>query len=178
MSIRPIHLLGSPALRERATEIERVDAPVTALIDDLVDTMRADGGIGLAANQIGIPKRVAVVAAGAGQPLVLINPVILEREGTSTAEEGCLSIPDIFVDIERAARIAVETTGRDGQRVRVDADDLKARAIQHEIDHLDGLLIIDHASPLKRRLLLNKWRRLRKGKEGFLKEVSAAAVEE
>lgn len=178
MTIRPIHLLGSPALRERAAEIERVDAAVTALIDDLLDTMKADGGIGLAANQIGVAKRVAVVAAGDEQPLVLINPVIVAREGTSTAEEGCLSIPDIFVDVERAARITLETTGRDGQRVRVAADELRARAIQHEVDHLDGMLIIDHASPLKRRLLLNKWRRLRKGKEGFLKEVSAAAVRE
>lgn len=176
MSVRSIHLLGSPVLRERAAEIERVDPGIEALIDDLIATMRGDGGIGLAANQIGVLRRVAVVATGEDAPLVLINPVIVAREGSSTSEEGCLSIPDIFVDVERAARITVETTGRDGQRVRIEADEIKARAIQHEIDHLDGVLIIDHASPLKRRLLLNKWRRLRKGKQGFLKEVSAAAA--
>lgn len=177
MSVRPIHLLGSHALRERAAEVAAVDEEVRALVEDLLDTMRGDKGIGLAANQIGIARRVAVVDTNDGQPpLALINPVILERAGSVVQEEGCLSIPEIYGNVERALRVVVETTTLDGARTRVEATELRARAIQHEMDHLDGVLFIDHLSPLKRRLLLNKWRRLRKGKEGFLKEVPAAAV--
>ncbi len=179
MSIRPIHLLGSPVLRERAADVEQVDADVRALVLDLFDTMRADKGIGLAANQIGVARRVAVVDANDGQPpLVLINATLVEQEGRSLQEEGCLSIPDIYADVERAHRVVVETTTLEGGRQRVEATELRARAILHEMDHLDGVLFLDHVSPLKRRLLLNKWHRLRRGKVGLLKEVSAAVVEE
>lgn len=179
MSLRPIHLLGSPVLRERAAEIEQIDADVRTLVQDLFDTMRADKGIGLAANQIGVARRVAVVDTNDGQPpVVLINATVLEREGRAVQEEGCLSIPDIYADIERAYRVVVETTTLEGRRERVEATELRARAILHEMDHLDGVLIVDHVSPLKRRLLMNKWHRLRRGKVGLLKEVSAAAVEE
>lgn len=178
MTVRPIHLLGSPVLRQRAAEVTAADDDVRALVEDLLDTMRADKGIGLAANQVGIACRVAVVDANDGlPPLALINPVMVERAGSVIQEEGCLSIPEIYGNVERAQRIVVETTTLEGARTRVEATELRARAIQHEIDHLDGVLFIDHLSPLKRRLLLNKWRRLRKGKEGFLKEVPAAAVE-
>ena len=179
MTVRSIHLLGSPVLRERAAEVAAVTDEVRALVEDLLDTMRADKGIGLAANQVGLARRVAVVATHDGQPpLPLINPVILERAGAATEEEGCLSIPELYGNVERALRIVVETTTLDGARTQVEATELRARAIQHEIDHLDGILFIDHLSPLKRRLLLNKWRRLRKGKEGFLKEIPAAALED
>ncbi len=179
MTVRPIHLLGSAVLRERAVEVAAVDQDVHALVENLLDTMRAHKGIGLAANQVGVARRVAVVNTNDGQPpLPLINPAILERSGKATQEEGCLSIPEIYGDVERALRVVVETTTLDGTRTRVEATELRARAIQHEIDHLDGVLFIDHLSPLKRRLLLNKWRRLRKGKAGFLKEVPAAAVED
>lgn len=178
MTVRPIHLLGSPVLRKRAAEVERVDDDVLALVEDLLDTMRADKGLGLAANQVGTSRRVAVVDTNDGQPpAVLINPVIVEREGRAVQEEGCLSIPEIYGNVARALRIVVETTAPDGGRVRLEATELRARAIQHEIDHLDGILFIDHVSPLKRRLLLNKWQRLRKGKTGHLKEVPAAAAE-
>jgi peptide deformylase len=176
MSVRSIHLLGSDALRERAAEVERVDGVTQQLVQDLLDTMRADKGIGLAANQIGVLDRVAVVQTGEDEdPLVLINPVIVEQEGADIAEEGCLSIPEIFADVRRAARVVVETTVvGSGERRRVEARDLAARAVQHEIDHLDGILFIDRLSPLKRRLLLRKWERLRKGKVGHLKELPAA----
>lgn len=178
MSVRPIHLLGSPVLRQRADEVKGVDAEVRTLVEDLLDTMRADKGIGLAANQVGVVRRVAVVDPNDGQPAVaLINPVILERTGKVVQEEGCLSIPEIYGNVERALHIVFETTALDGKRVKGEASELRARAIQHEIDHLDGVLFIDHLSPLKRKLSLNKWKRLRKGKTGFLKEVPAAAVE-
>lgn len=176
MSVRRIHLLGSPVLRERATEAGRVDDELRALVDDLFDTMRADNGIGLAANQVGVARRVAVVQTEEDDPLVLVDPVIVAREGTIRGEEGCLSIPEIFAEVERAARIAVETTTLDNARVTIEASELAARAIQHEIDHLDGILFLDRLSPLKRRLLMQKWRKLRKGQPGHLKEVSREAA--
>ena len=173
MSVRPIHLLGSTVLRERATDVDHVDEGTRQLVQDLFDTMRADKGIGLAANQIGELRRVAVVDTGNGGPVVLINPVIVARDGTHVGEEGCLSIPEIYADVKRAARVVVETLTPEGERQRLDVTELVARAIQHEIDHLDGILFIDRLSPLKRRLLLRKWERLRKGKVGHLKEVPA-----
>ena len=176
MTVRAIHLLGSPVLRERATEVSEVDEDIRTLVTDLFETMHADDGIGLAANQVGETRRVAVVEAGDDPRVVLIDPVIVEREGTIKGEEGCLSIPDIFGDVDRSARIVVETTSLDGQRIRVEATDLVSRAIQHEIDHLDGVLFIDHLSPLKRRMLMKKWKKLRKGKPGHLKEVSPTQV--
>lgn len=176
MSVRSIHLLGSPILRERAAEIGRVDDDVRRLVEDLIDTMRADSGIGLAANQIGVARRTAVVQTADEEPLlVLIDPVIVERHGTGRAEEGCLSIPEIFAEVERAERIVVETTTLDNERVRVEAEQLHARAIQHEVDHLDGILFLDRLSPLKRRMLLRKWQKLRKGEKGHLKDVQPAA---
>jgi peptide deformylase len=144
------------------------------LVQDLFDTMRADKGIGLAANQVGELRRVAVVDTGDGQPIVLINPVIIEQDGSVVAEEGCLSIPDIFAEVQRASQVVVETTTAEGARQRHEATELTARAVQHEIDHLDGILFLDRLSPLKRRLLLRKWEKLRKGKVGHLKEVPAA----
>lgn len=178
MAVRPIHLLGSPTLRERAQEIGELNDETKALVEDLFDTMRADKGIGLAANQIGITKRVAVVALGEEAPVVLIDPEIVERSGKIRGEEGCLSIPDIFADVDRAAHIIVETTTLDGTRTRLEANELLSRAIQHEIDHLDGILFLDRLSPLKRRLLLKKWQKMRKSETGFLKHVAPAAIED
>ena len=172
MTIRPIHLLGSPVLREQAKDVERIDDAVKELIQDLLDTTYADDGLGLAANQVGIARQVAVVVHDNEPPLFLINPTIIEQEGKSRDEEGCLSIPDIFANVDRPARVVVETTTLDGTRERVEAEEIKARAIMHEIDHLNGVLFIDHLSPLKRRMLLAKWKKQRKGKEGYLKHLT------
>jgi len=175
VTVRSLHLLGSPVLRQHAAPVARVDDGVRQLVDDLFETMRAAKGVGLAANQIGVARRVAVVDIGAEDPppVVLINPVILERsDELETAEEGCLSIPDIFGDVDRHARVVVEALDRDGQMVRAEAKGYKARAIQHEIDHLDGILFLDHLSAVKRNLLLSKWKKSRKGQKGFLKEVT------
>ena len=171
MSIRSIHLLGSPVLRQRADEVGAVDEEIRAFVQDLFDTMHADRGIGLAANQVGVARRVAVVQTEDDDAVVLIDPVILERDGKVRGEEGCLSIPEIFADVDRAQRIVVETTTLEGERVTVEATDLRARAIQHEIDHLDGILFLDHVSPLKRRMLMQRWKRQRKGETGYIKEV-------
>jgi peptide deformylase len=172
VSLRPLHLLGSPVLRERAREVGTPTAATAALVQDLFDTMRTADGVGLAANQVGVAERIAVVDTHEGDAIILIDPVIVERYGQERAEEGCLSIPEMFGEVERATRIVVETTALDGARVRVEAVDLRARAVQHEIDHLDGILFIDRLSPLKRRMLLRKWEKQRKGESGFLKTLA------
>ena len=176
MSLRNLHLLGSPVLRKRATEVSEVDRAVRQLVTDLFDTMRAEEGVGLAANQIGETRRVAVVDTDEDGAVVLIDPEIIEQEGSDKGEEGCLSIPEIYADVVRATRIVVETTSLEGERVRVEASALCARIIQHEIDHLDGILFLDHLSPLKRRMLQAKWRKMRKGKTGYIKEVTPTPV--
>ena len=175
MALRPIHLLSSPALRQRSDPVKSVNEHVRALVQDLFDTMYAAEGIGLAANQVGLAERVAVVHAGDDPPIVLINPEILQREGAVKGEEGCLSIPDLFGDVDRAQHIVLETTSLESERETHELTDLAARAVQHEIDHLDGVLFLDHLSPLKRRMLLKKWKKLRKGQPGYIKEVSPAS---
>jgi peptide deformylase len=170
VSLKQLHLLGSPVLRQRAHEVARYDDGVKALVADLYDTMHTAKGVGLAANQIGVARRVAVAAAD-DRELVLVNPVIVEAEGEEVAEEGCLSIPDIFADIGRAERVVVETTDEQGQRQRVEGTGLFARAIQHEIDHLDGILFLDRVGPIKRRRLLADYKKSRKGETGYLKDV-------
>jgi peptide deformylase len=173
VSLRPIYLLGSPVLREQSSEVGEIDDEVRTLVADLFDTMKAASGIGLAANQVGLAIRVAVVEVENDDAVILIDPVITRREGKDRGEEGCLSIPEIFGDVDRALKIAVETTTLDGKRITVEASDLKARAIQHEVDHLDGILFLDHLSPLKRRMLVQKWKKLRKGKPALIEEVTA-----
>lgn len=175
MTVLPLHLLGSPVLRQKAASVAAVDGEVRRLVDDLFETMRAAKGVGLAANQVGIARRVAVVDVGEEfpPPLVLINPRILSASAEAeTAEEGCLSIPEIFGDVERPATVELEALDRDGAPYRVTVSGYKARAVQHEIDHLDGVLFLDHLSAVKRGLLLAKWKKARKGKRGYIKEVT------
>ncbi len=171
MSVRQLHLLGSPVLRQRAYEVARVDDEVRALIADLFDTMRAARGVGLAANQIGVARRVAVVSVEEQGEYVLVNPLIVESSGEQLGEEGCLSIPDIFADVERQERVVVEALDEEGRRRRIEATGMLARAIQHEVDHLDGILFLDRVGPLKRRRLLADWKKSRKGEKGYLKDV-------
>jgi len=175
VTVRTLHVLGSPVLRQRAQPVSPADPEIGHLVDDLFETMRAAKGVGLAANQVGVAQRVAVVDVGEdlGPPLVLINPRILEAgEETETAEEGCLSIPDIFSDVDRAHSIVLEALDRDGQPYRMTVTGFKARAVQHEIDHLDGILFLDRLSAVRRGLLMAKWKKLRKGMTGYLKEVA------
>jgi peptide deformylase len=158
MAVLDIHLLGSPVLRQPSAEVPAVDAELRRFIDDLFETMDAAKGVGLAANQVGVTRRVAVVGVEDTR-LVLVNPVILSAEGKAREEEGCLSIPDAYGEVARAERIVVEALDQEGRRYRREAGGLLARAIQHEIDHLDGILFVDHLSPLKRQLLLSRWKR-------------------
>ena len=175
MSVRILHLLGSPVLRQRAAPVGAVDDEVRRLVDDLFETMQAAKGVGLAANQVGVAQRVAVVDVGPEDPpsLVLINPRIVRASDVlETAEEGCLSIPEIFGEVERPIQVALEALDREGRPYRIEVSGYKARAVQHEIDHLDGVLFLDHLSAVKRGLLVAKWKRSRKGQSGYLKEVT------
>ena len=173
MSLLTLHLLGSPVLRQRSAEIGGIDAEVRALIADMFETMDAAKGVGLAANQVGIARRVAVIDAD-GHRIALINPRILSAEGRATAEEGCLSIPDVFADVSRPEQIVVEALDADGKPFRLEVGALAARAIQHEVDHLDGILFLDHLGPVKRKMLLARWKKEHRNDSSYLKEVSPA----
>ncbi len=171
MTLLKLHLLGSPVLRQQSDEVT-ISSEIEKLVKDLHETMYAAEGIGLAANQVGVAKRVAVVDA-ADTKIVLINPTIVEREGDVRGEEGCLSVPDIYGDVDRAQRIVVETTTLQDDRQRFELTDLAARAVQHEIDHLDGILFLDHVGPLRRRMLLKKWKKARKGETSYIQDLAS-----
>jgi peptide deformylase len=169
MAVRDLHLLGSPVLRQQSAEVPSVDAEVRRFIDDLFETMDAAKGVGLAANQVGVATRVAVVGVE-DERLAMVNPVIVSAEGKDRAEEGCLSIPDAYGEVERAERIVLEAVDRDGKPFRLEASGLLARAIQHEVDHLDGILFVDHLGALKRQLLVSRWKKEHRG-EGVIKTI-------
>lgn len=169
MALLDLHLLGSPVLRQRCADVAVVDDEVRGLIDSLFETMEAAKGIGLAANQVGITRRVAVVDVEDAR-LVLVNPVISGTEGRSRAEEGCLSIPEAYGEVMRPERLVLEALDRDGKPYRREASGLLARAIQHEVDHLDGILFIDHLGALKRQFLVSRWKKDHRG-EGVIKTI-------
>jgi peptide deformylase len=166
-----------PRLRTRAAPVAAVDGPLRELIDDMLETMYAAKGIGLAATQVDVHKRVLVtdVSEGRNEPRAFINPEILSRDGVETSQEGCLSVPGYYDDVERAARVRVRALDRDGKVVEEDLDGLLAICMQHEIDHLDGKLFVDYLSEMKRqrvRKKLEKERKLRA--EGRAPETSRA----
>ena len=165
MSLLKIELLGSDILRRRADEVPGPDPELDRLIDDMFETMYAAKGIGLAGPQVGVGRRVIVVDVNdeGGEklgPFALFNPRVVEA-GTQLDkhEEGCLSIPNVTGVVERPWHVVVEGLDRQGQPVTIEADGMLARCLQHEIDHLDGILFIDRLSPLKRNMLLRKYRK-------------------
>jgi len=160
VSLLDIYLLDAPILRQETTPVARVTDDVRRLIDDMFETMYAARGIGLAAPQVGRSERLTVVDVE-GARYALINPEILDREGTQVGEEGCLSIPEIYGEVERAQRVHVRAIDREGNPFELDASDLLARCLQHEIDHLHGRLFIDYLSMVKRQAALRKWRKQR-----------------
>ena len=164
MAIRDIVKLPDPILRKNSAPIETVDADVRALLDDMLETMYEAPGIGLAAVQVGVLKRIITVDICRDEeteehnPIFLVNPEIVDQsDERSVYEEGCLSIPDYFAEIERPATIRVRYVDYDGKRQELEADGLLATVIQHEVDHLDGTLFIDHLSKLKRDLVVRKF---------------------
>ena len=171
MSLLDIHVLGSPVLRKETVPVTQFDESLRTLINDMFDTMYAAEGIGLAAPQVGRLERVAVLDVG-DQPLVIVNPEIVKAEGSAKGEEGCLSIPEIYADVERPAHVVVSALDRDGKPFSIDATELLARCVQHEIDHLHGKLFIDYLSVLKRRAAMSKWEGMRKDYPGLLRNLA------
>ncbi len=167
MAVRPVRFYGDPVLREKALPVAAVDDALRALITDMRETMKAYHGVGLAANQVGVLQRVLVVDV----PLVderrtelaIVNPVIVKRSGSETGEEGCLSIPGIFEDITRALRVEVRGLDERGRPLSLVAEGYLARALQHEVDHLDGVLFVDRLSRLRRQFLRRQLEALARG---------------
>ncbi len=165
MALRKIRYLGDPVLRQRASDVDSVDEGIASLIEDMFDTMHTEGGVGLAAPQVGVSKRVIVLDGDIdryGQErIALVNPVILRHDGEVEEEEGCLSIPELRDRVKRWKTVTVMGLDAEGQGLEFDAEGLLSRAIQHEIDHLDGILFIDRLSSLRRELLLNQWKKVK-----------------
>ena len=163
MSLRRVGYYGDPALKSRAREITERGEPLADLAADMRETMKAYNGVGLAANQIGVLQRILVVdvpqADAPRATYTLVNPVIVFREGQEKGEEGCLSIPGVWDEVVRAKRIHVRAQDETGKPIEVDAEGYFARAIQHEVDHLDGVLMIDRATDEARRAAMATLRR-------------------
>jgi peptide deformylase len=155
-----------PRLRKKAQPVTAVDDAVRQLIDDMLETMYAKNGVGLAATQVGIHRRVIVldVSDGRDQPLALVNPELLSQEGNGAGEEGCLSLPGIYDKLSRATHIRVRAQDRNGKTLEMDAEGLLGVCIQHEMDHLEGKLFVDYLSELKRQLIRRRLEKERRNR--------------
>jgi len=147
MALRPILVVGNPVLRQKAKRVSQFDRNLQRLIGDMIETMRAAPGVGLAGPQIGVPLRLAVIEVDE-TITIIINPEIVKRSGEVELDEGCLSVPGFWGKLHRSEKVTVKARNRDGREVRVSADGLLAQALQHEIDHLDGMLYIDRMPSL------------------------------
>jgi peptide deformylase len=171
VSILDIRVLGDPVLRKPTKPVTKITDELRKLIADMFETMYAAEGIGLAAPQVGRTERLAVVDVD-GARFTLINPSVVSTEGNiEKAEEGCLSIPDIYGDIERPATVTIRAMDENGDEYEATGSELLGRCLQHEIDHLDGKLFIDYLSPLKRRAAMSKWEKEKGGYPGFIRRV-------
>lgn len=167
MAILEIRKYPDPVLKEISEPVEKIDDRVRSLVRDMFDTMYNAPGIGLAAPQIGVLKRIIILDVDSGSdqkgnPIVLINPEVVSTEGEITFEEGCLSVPDFSGDVERYEKVTVEGLSEDGDEVKIKADGLLAVALQHEIDHLNGILFIDRLGSVKRDIFRRKFRKIHK----------------
>ena len=149
MAVHPITHLPAPVLRDKAKRVPRIDGSIHRLIDDMIDSMYAAHGVGLAAPQIGISLRLVVIGIPDEQPFALINPEIVKVSGERTVDEGCLSVPGYRAELTRHRNVVAKALNQEGKEVRLKAkDDLLAQALEHEIDHLNGILYIDHLPSL------------------------------
>jgi len=167
MALREIRKYPDPVLRTKTSRVEHIDSTLDRLIGDMVETMHAAPGVGLAANQVGISLQLAVIDLSHREEeeqrhplLIIINPEILSMEGSVVDEEGCLSIPDYAENVKRAARVKVRALDRTGKTFEIEAEGLLAKALQHEIDHLNGLLFVDRLSPLKKSLFKRRIKKM------------------
>jgi peptide deformylase len=163
MGVLEIRKYPEQILKQKTSVIQSIDGATQRLIDDMIDTMHAARGIGLAANQVGIPQQLCVIDLSLREEkaplLILINPVIVEREGVVEADEGCLSIPGYLTSISRAEKVFVRGVNREGKDVSLEAEGLLARALQHQLDHLEGLLFIDRMSPIRREFFKRRFKK-------------------
>jgi peptide deformylase len=166
MAVLEIRKYPEKVLKQKATPVDAFDEELQALIDDMVETMYAAPGVGLAAPQVGVSKRLAVIDVSTKEEkmplLVLVNPVFLSKEGIIEFEEGCLSFPDYTTKVERAERVVVSAMDREGRQIEIETEGLLAIALQHEIDHLDGILLIDRISPIKRQFFKKRFQKAQK----------------
>ena len=177
MSVLRIHVLGSPILRQPTKPVAAPGDEHRRLIDDMMETMYAARGIGLAAPQVGSDVRIAVVDVEGDAPFAIVDPEIVERSpDEERGEEGCLSIPDVYGDVSRAVRVVVRALDRDGKPFELAAGGLLARCLQHEIDHLDGRLFIDHLGVLRRKAAMAKWATLKGRYPGHIRTLSAEEI--
>ncbi len=169
MALREIRKFPDPVLRKKTDRIEKIDSTLERLIEDMIETMHAAPGVGLAANQVGVPLQLAVVDVttredkeqGRRRPIVvIINPEMLTMEGSVVEEEGCLSIPEYADTVKRAAKVRVRAQDRTGKVFEIEAEGLLAKALQHEIDHLNGLLFVDRLSPLKKSIFKRRYKKM------------------
>jgi len=144
MAVTKVRTLPDPVLRQRAKRVNLIDSSIQKLIDDMIDTMRAVSGVGLAAPQIGISLRVAVIEIPGEEVITLINPEVVKRQGERVVEEACLSVPGYQGEINRSVIVKVKAQDRQGKEIRIKGEDLLAQALEHETDHLNGTLYIDH----------------------------------
>ncbi len=175
MAILNILTYPDPELKKISEPVERVDVEITTLIDDMFKTMYDAPGIGLAAPQVGVLKRVIVLDIGAressdgdGRPIALINPEIISSNGETTFEEGCLSVPEFTADVTRAEEVIVKGMNQKGEAVEIEAGGLLAIALQHEIDHLNGILFIDRLGSVRRDMFKRKFKKLLKQRKARL----------
>ncbi len=164
MAVREIKKYPEKVLKEKARRVEKIDGEIERLIDDMIETMYAAPGIGLAAPQVGVSSRVIVIDVSVREEektplIVLINPVIKAAEGESESEEGCLSLPGYITSVSRAEKVLVSGLDREGRHVEIAAEGLLCRALQHEIDHLNGTLIIDRISSIKREFFKKRFQK-------------------
>lgn len=153
MAILKLEKYGSPVLREKALPVTKVDDEIRELVKNMIETMYAEGGVGLAAPQVGVSKRIIIVDTEEQGIIVLVNPAIIKREGETKEEEGCLSVPGIYSPVRRSSTVTVEALDLEGNKVRISQEGFLAVALQHEIDHLEGYLFIDRLSPAKRLMI-------------------------
>ena len=149
MAVLPVTVLGDAVLRQRAKRVSQVDGSIQRLVESMIETMRDVGGVGLAAPQVGVPLRVVVIGMPGEEVIILINPEIVKRSGERAVTEGCLSVPGYWAEVTRSVSVTAKGGDLQGHQVRVKAkDDLLAQALEHEIDHINGVLYIDHLESL------------------------------
>ncbi|MDD2353162.1 MAG: peptide deformylase [Candidatus Caldatribacteriota bacterium] len=161
MAILRLHKYGSPVLREKAMPVTKIDDEIKELVNNMIETMYAEGGAGLAAPQVGVSKKIIVIDTEDKGPIVLINPEIVKREGETSEEEGCLSVPGIYSPVKRSYSVTVEAIDLDEKKIQITREGFLAIALQHEIDHLEGYLFIDRLGPAKRIMIKNQLKEIK-----------------